>query len=162
MPITAKLTQGKNCFIDPRAYIGYNEHGGQIILGNAVKIMHDCIIRTCTGIIKLDNLVSVGYGTIMHGLGNITVGEGTLISPRVQIYAQNHGIAGRSPIRNQPQTSKGITIGKHAWIGAGAILLDGITIGEGAVVGAGAVVSDSIGPFEIWVGNPAKKVGERR
>ena len=39
--------------------------------------------------------------------------------------------------------------------------LDGVTIGNGAVIGAGAVVSKDIPDYEIWGGNPAKKVGER-
>ena len=92
MPIRANLIQGKGCSISPSAFIGYNEHGGKIILGNNVKIMHDCILRTCTGIIQIGNSVSIGYGTIMHALGNIKIGDTTLLSPRVQIYAQNHGI----------------------------------------------------------------------
>jgi acetyltransferase-like isoleucine patch superfamily enzyme len=47
-------------------------------------------------------------------------------------------------------------------IGSGAVILCGITIGRDAVIGAGAVVTRSIPPGEIWVGNPArflKKVG---
>lgn len=47
-------------------------------------------------------------------------------------------------------------------IGSGSVILCGITIGRDAVVGAGAVVTRSIPRGEIWVGNPArflKKVG---
>lgn len=39
------------------------------------------------------------------------------------------------------------------------MILKGVTIGRGAVVGAGAVVTKSIGPGEIVVGNPARVVG---
>jgi acetyltransferase-like isoleucine patch superfamily enzyme len=41
-------------------------------------------------------------------------------------------------------------------IGSGAVILCGITIGRDAVIGAGAVVTRSIPPGEIWVGNPAR------
>jgi acetyltransferase-like isoleucine patch superfamily enzyme len=34
-------------------------------------------------------------------------------------------------------------------------------IGDGVVVGAGAVVTKSIPDYEIWVGVPARKIGER-
>lgn len=44
------------------------------------------------------------------------------------------------------------------WIGAGVTVLSGITIGVGAVVGAGSVVTHDIPPYEIWAGNPAKKL----
>jgi acetyltransferase-like isoleucine patch superfamily enzyme len=46
-----------------------------------------------------------------------------------------------------------------ARIGAGAIILGGLTIGENAVIGAGAVVTTDVPDGEIWVGNPARKIG---
>ena len=36
-----------------------------------------------------------------------------------------------------------------------------VTIGDGAVIGAGAVVTHDVGPYEIWAGVPAKKIGQR-
>ena len=46
----------------------------------------------------------------------------------------------------------------QAWadIGTGAILLPGVTIGKGAIVGAGAVVTRDVEPFAIVAGAPAK------
>ena len=45
-----------------------------------------------------------------------------------------------------------------AWadIGVNAVILPGITIGKGAIVGAGAVVTRDVAPFSIVVGVPAK------
>jgi len=43
-----------------------------------------------------------------------------------------------------------------ASIGSGAVILCGITIGRNAVIGAGAVVTKSVPAGEIWVGNPAR------
>lgn len=54
-----------------------------------------------------------------------------------------------------------IEIHSDVWIGAGAIVLSGVEIGTGAVVGAGSVVTHSIPPYEIWAGNPAKKIRNR-
>jgi len=159
--ITAKLIKGAHCTISPESHIGYNEHGGEIILGNGTKIMHNCIIRTCTGTIRMGKLVSVGYNTIMHGQGGITIGDYVLISPGVQIHAQNHGIKRNTLIRNQPNTHKGINIANDVWIGASAIITDGVSIGQGAVIGAGAIVTKDVPQYEIWAGNPAKKIGER-
>ena len=53
-------------------------------------------------------------------------------------------------------------IEQNVSIGSGSVILCGITIGRDAVIGAGAVVTKSIPPGEVWVGNPArflKKVG---
>lgn len=46
-----------------------------------------------------------------------------------------------------------------ASIGANAVLLPGITIGRGAMVGAGAVVTRSVPPNAIVAGNPARIIG---
>lgn len=159
--ITAKLTKGAQCSISPSAHIGYKEHGGEIILGNNVSIAHGCVIRTCTGKIVIGNSVTINYGCIMHGLGGITIGNNVMLSPYVQIYAQNHGIRKGVPIRSQPQTGKGIVIESDVWIGAGAVILDGVQIGKGAVIGANAVVTKNVPEYETWGGCPAKKIGWR-
>ncbi|RYY02233.1 MAG: acetyltransferase [Gammaproteobacteria bacterium] len=52
----------------------------------------------------------------------------------------------------------GVTIGSHVLIGAGANILPGIHIGDGSIVGAGSVVTSNIGPGEVKVGIPAKKL----
>ena len=36
-----------------------------------------------------------------------------------------------------------------------------MSIGTGAVIGAGSVVTKSVGPYEIWAGNPARQVKTR-
>lgn len=53
------------------------------------------------------------------------------------------------------------TIGNDVWIGAQALIMPGVTIGDGAVIGAYSLVTKSVGPYEIWGGNPAKKIKKR-
>ena len=45
-----------------------------------------------------------------------------------------------------------------AFIGSGAVILCGITIGRNAAIGAGAVVTEDVPDGELWVGNPARFV----
>lgn len=52
-------------------------------------------------------------------------------------------------------------IGHDTWIGHGAIVLPGRRIGTGAVVGAGSVVTRDVPPYEIWGGNPARRIRSR-
>lgn len=156
------LKQGKNCRLSPEAKIGFREHGGSIILGNNVTINHGCVIRTCTGVIKIGDNTSIGYYSIIHALGGVTIGKNTMISPNVQIYAQGHGISKDKPMREQPQTANGIEIGNDCWIGAGAVILDGVNIGKGVIIGGGAIVTKNIPDYEIWGCEVAKKIGERK
>ncbi|MCK9544160.1 MAG: acyltransferase [Novosphingobium sp.] len=158
-----KLTMGANCQLSPQAHIGYHETGkGSITLGNKVIIRHGCVIRTCSGDIKIANNTVINYNCIIHGLGGVTIGSDVLFSPNVQMYAQNHGTARDRLIRSQSNESKGIKIGNDVWIGAGVIILDGVTIETGAIIGAGSIVNKNVPSYEIWAGNPAKKIGERK
>lgn len=52
-------------------------------------------------------------------------------------------------------------IGNDVWIGANVTLLSGISIGDGAVIVATATVTRSVGPYEIWGGNPARLIRKR-
>jgi acetyltransferase-like isoleucine patch superfamily enzyme len=55
-----------------------------------------------------------------------------------------------------------IRIGKNAWIGARAVLLQGADLGEGSIVGAATVVDTAVPPFAIVAGDPARIVGWAR
>lgn len=56
----------------------------------------------------------------------------------------------------------GPTVLSHAAVGAGASILAGITIGEWAVIGMGAVVVKDVPAGRIFVGVPARDIGESR
>ena len=58
----------------------------------------------------------------------------------------------------EPWVCEGITIRRHASVGAGAVVLPGVTIGEGAMVGAGAIVVGDVDAHVVVVGNPARVV----
>lgn len=55
-----------------------------------------------------------------------------------------------------PDTFSGIIVQQGASIGANATLLPGITIGRYAMVGAGAVVTKDVPARAVVIGNPAK------
>ncbi len=51
-----------------------------------------------------------------------------------------------------------VKIGEYSFIGANSSIKQGISIGKNVIVGAGSVVINNIPDYEIWVGNPAKKI----
>lgn len=64
-------------------------------------------------------------------------------------------------IKGHPATKGSVIIENDVWIGHSVVILSGITIENGAVVGANSVVTKSVGPYEIWAGNPAKLLKKR-
>ena len=52
-------------------------------------------------------------------------------------------------------------IRKNAFIGINAIIMPSCKyVGESSVIGAGSVVTKNVPDFEIWGGNPSKKIGD--
>jgi maltose O-acetyltransferase len=85
----------------------------------------------------------------------ITIGDGTVVSPRVQILA--HDAAAKRATgytRLAP-----VTIGQHVYIGTDSLIMPGVTIGDGAIIGAGSLVTSDIPAGAIAVGRPARVVG---
>jgi maltose O-acetyltransferase len=79
----------------------------------------------------------------------------------VQIYAADHP---RDPAERREgfELGRPVRIGKHAWIGGGAIILPGISIGDETVIGAGSVVTRDVPAGATAVGNPARIVSPGR
>lgn len=53
-----------------------------------------------------------------------------------------------------------LVVGNDVYIGARSVIMP-VTIGECAVIGAGSFVNKDLEPFGIYVGSPARKIGER-
>ncbi len=99
--------------------------------------------------------------------GSIHIGPWCNIGARTRIYTHDTIHLGRRPLA-QLEAKHGVLwqdkyIGADVWIHDGAIVLYQVTqIPDGVVVGAGSVLTKNPKPYEIWAGNPAIKIGERR
>lgn len=60
-----------------------------------------------------------------------------------------------------PSSKGDIVIGNDVWIGDRATIMSGVTIGDGAVIAANSHVAKDVGSYEIWGGNPARKIRDR-
>jgi acetyltransferase-like isoleucine patch superfamily enzyme len=70
--------------------------------------------------------------------------------------SQHTGQPPNIPIIQTDLEIKTTRIGAWADIGVNSVILPGVTIGKGAIVGAGAVVTRDVEPFSIVAGVPAK------
>ena len=66
-----------------------------------------------------------------------------------------------TPWRGVVPEPRPVFIGDNCFIGSGCFIGPGVTVGEGAVVAHHSVVLRDVGPYEIWGGVPARKIGHR-
>ena len=113
-------------------------------VGQNVFIAEDVV---CGNNVKIQNNVSIYKG--------VTCEDDVFLGPSMVF---TNVINPRSAVNRQSQYMK-TTVKKGATIGANATLVCGNDIGEYAFIGAGAVITKAVKPYELWVGNPAKRIG---
>jgi acetyltransferase-like isoleucine patch superfamily enzyme len=99
---------------------------------------------------ELGDRTSVGQACSFLDLGGITIGDRTMISPKVTLITEGHPIEPAE--RYDYITLAPIVIEQDVWIGAAATILPGVTIGHDSVVGAGAVVAKDVPPLTVVTG----------
>lgn len=117
--------------------------------------------------LKIGKHSMITWQVVIEGGANTYIGDRVFIGPGSKILTSTYKLHGFYSAEFIPdechQIEYGdITIHDDAYIGANCSILPGVTIGEGAVVGANAMVNKDLEPWGIYVGCPAKKVGERK
>jgi UDP-2-acetamido-3-amino-2,3-dideoxy-glucuronate N-acetyltransferase len=122
-----------NCTIGQHCSIGQNVViSPDVSIGNRVKIQNN--VSVYTGVICEDD-VFLGPSAVFTNV----------INPRSAIIRKNE--------------FRPTIVQKGATIGANATIVCGITIGKYAFIGAGAVVTKNIADYALVVGNPARQTG---
>lgn len=97
----------------------------------------------------------INYDCIMLNNAMVKLGDNVLVGPKVSFYTAMHPIDAKQ--REQWLVyAKPIIVEDNVWIGGSATILGGVTIGKNAIIGAGAVVTKDVEPNTIVVGNPAR------
>jgi len=118
---------GKDCVIGQNCFIASN-----VVLGNNVKIQNN--VSVYDGVICEDD-VFLGPSMVFTNV----------INPR-------------SAIEKKDEFKKTL-VKQGASIGANATIICGVTIGKYALIGAGAVVTKDVPDYALVVGNPSKQIG---
>lgn len=125
-----------------------------VVLKNA-KIGTNCNINAH---VFIENEVQIGDNvTIKSGVqvwDGISIKDNVFIGPNVTF---TNDLFPRS--KNHLKSFNKTIIMKGASIGANTTILPGRVIGNYALIGAGSVVTKDVGDNELWVGNPAKRIG---
>ena len=138
------ITIGPGCVIDSFVKIKPAGGRGDLLIGADTVINSGCVLYTGNG---------------------IELGAGVAVAANCTFAPTNHAYASRAiPIREQGfgPSKGGILVEDDVWIGANCVFLDGAIVRRGAVVGAGSVVGGELKAYGVYVGRPARKIGERR
>lgn len=109
---------------------------------NRARFGHNLIIGHDSG---LGENCRIGAG--------VKIGNNVMMGPDVIICTQNHKYTRET---YEGFVRRPVVIGDNVWIGYRVIILPGVTIGRNAIIGAGAVVTKDIPAYAIAGGVPAK------
>jgi len=125
---------GQNCILGKDVYVDFD-----VEIGDNVKIQNGALVYHGT---KIESGVFVGPGVIFT---NDKLPRA--INPDGSIKLSDDWVVGETLVRY------------GASIGAGAVIVTGVTIGRFALVGAGAIVTRDVPDHGLVVGNPARQIG---
>jgi acetyltransferase-like isoleucine patch superfamily enzyme len=102
--------------------------------------------------------VRINSNVFIHAAEYIDIKEGVTLSYGVSLITTSYKTENWALNKAKKEHfSKGIKIGKYAWIGANVTVLPGVEIAEGVVVGAGSVVNQDLDQANsLYAGVPAK------
>lgn len=131
------------CRIGPATRIGtFVEIQKNAAIGARCKISSHTFI--CEGV-RIEDGVFVGHGVMFI---NDLYPQAVTVGGQLQTEADWKVVPTR--------------VGMHASIGSNATILCGITIGKDALVGAGAVVTKDVPDYAIVAGVPSRVIGDTR
>ena len=139
-----------------------------ISIGSNVRIDGGTIITAGGGGVTIGNYVHIGAGSHLSARFGITMHDFSALSQSVKIYSGSDDYVGGSftnpTIPREYIDTRGgrVTIGKHAIIGSGSVILPKVTVKEGTSVGALSVIRRSTKAWTVYLGNPAKPITLRK
>jgi acetyltransferase-like isoleucine patch superfamily enzyme len=156
--------QGKKYISDSRSKSKFSKVTNYVAktaqIGKNVKIWHFAYVGDKTIIgdnVMIGSLAHIDYNV---KIGNNTRIEGSVYIPPLTVIGNNVFIAPGATFTNDPYPMSpkmiGVTVEDGAIIAARAVLKPGITIGKNAVVGMGAVVTKDVPSETVVIGNPAR------
>ena len=126
------------------------------------KVGHKLCIKPNVAIkypwnLKIGDYVSIGEGTWIDNLADISIGSNSCISQGAYLCTGNHDYKS-----NTFDLILGeITIGEKCWVGAKAIVMPNTVFEDGAVLTASSLGSGVLLSNSVYRGHPAVKIRDR-
>jgi len=129
----------------------------RFVLGTRSVIEDYCTINNGVGDVIIGDDTLIGIGNVI--IGPITIGNNVIFAQNIVASGLNHEYRNIDiPVKKQPVTTSPIIIEDDCWIAANVVITAGVTIGKHCVIAAAAVVTKNIPPFSVAAGNPARVI----
>ncbi len=137
--------EGRKPRVHESSFVAWNaEVLGDVELEEGSSVWYGAVIRADIGRVRVGRDSNVQDGSVIHVDADrpCVLGEGVTIGHRAVLHS--------------------CSIGDHALVGMGAVVLDGAEIGSESIVGAGALVTQGkkFPPRSMILGSPAKVARE--
>jgi len=154
---------GVGVLISDKASV-YNAN--EIEIGDYSRIDDFCIV---SGTVKIGRNVHIApFCLVAGGSLGIVLEDFSGLAYQVQVFSQSDDYSGLTmtnptvPSEFKREAKRLVRIGRHSIIGAGSIILPGVYLREGTAVGAMSLVRKSTEAWSVYLGNPAKKIKDRK
>ena len=158
------MKQGIDVRISPQAIL---THPKLVTIGDHVAIDHFVVISTA---LEMGDYIHIApFCSIIGGKhSKLILRDFSGLSAGCRIVCGSDDYKGEGltnppvPIEYREVTNSIVTLEKFAVLGTNVVVHPGVTVGEGAVVGSCSLVTRDLEPWGIYLGVPAKRVGDRR
>jgi len=154
---------GENVLISDRASI-YNPD--QIAIGDNSRIDDFCVISGRVDIGRFNHITPMCL--VAGGQPGVYFEDFCTLAYGVKVFSQSDDYSGKSLVNSlvgkefKNEIFARVSLGRHVIVGAGSIIFPGVDLAEGCSVGAMTLVLKSTKPWGVYVGNPARRIKERK
>jgi acetyltransferase-like isoleucine patch superfamily enzyme len=126
-------------------------------MGSNAVIEDFSTINNGVGDVIIGNDTLIGMGNVI--IGPVTIGNNVIFAQNIVASGLNHDYNDVNiPISKQKILVSPIVVEDDCWIAANSIITSGVTIGKHSVVAGGSVVTKNVPPYSVVAGNPAKVI----
>lgn len=143
----------------PQVFYGWRRF---LLRSFGAKIGKGVIVRPTVRItypwkVKIGDYSWIGDEVTLYSLGNITIGDNTVVSQKSYLCTGSHDYKKV----DFPIYSKPIIIGNNCWLATDVFVSPGIKIDNGVVVGARSTVVKNLDGNSVYIGSPTKFLKKR-
>lgn len=138
----------------------------KISIGDFSRIDDFCVI---SGKVSIGACVHIApFSLVAGGEKGIVMEDFSGLAYHVKVFSQSDDYSGATLTnptvskKFKSEIKKEVYLGRHVIVGAGSVVFPGVRLEEGCSVGAMSLVRKSTFPWGIYVGNPAKRIAERK